>query len=138
MTQRWHSWHLFTVDVFSWWCHQQTPCHLQASLLDRLCLLDQRGEPKKHVWPYKEHCKQQQFKKDKRPDASEYFHRGNSSSSCDNEDVNPHGRGDHPNLNKLDDHHSKPDSIESDRKSTRLNSSHVAISYAVFCLKKKR
>src|SRR5215208_8081371 len=25
-----------------------------------------------------------------------------------------------------------------DRKSTRLNSSHVAISYAVFCLKKKK
>src|SRR5690625_5847192 len=32
-----------------------------------------------------------------------------------------------------------PNSIagEEDRKSTRLNSSHVAISYAVFCLKKK-
>src|SRR5437870_9144219 len=28
--------------------------------------------------------------------------------------------------------------IRVDRKSTRLNSSHVAISYAVFCLKKKR
>src|SRR5438477_9422529 len=27
--------------------------------------------------------------------------------------------------------------IESDRKSTRLNSSHMSISYAVFCLKKK-
>src|SRR5207253_10979457 len=27
--------------------------------------------------------------------------------------------------------------IPADRKSTRLNSSHVAISYAVFCLKKK-
>src|SRR5690625_5570617 len=27
---------------------------------------------------------------------------------------------------------------QADRKSTRLNSSHVAISYAVFCLKKKR
>src|SRR5690625_6656064 len=27
--------------------------------------------------------------------------------------------------------------IDLDRKSTRLNSSHVAISYAVFCLKKK-
>src|SRR5215208_6333331 len=27
--------------------------------------------------------------------------------------------------------------MASDRKSTRLNSSHVAISYAVFCLKKK-
>src|SRR5439155_23810360 len=28
--------------------------------------------------------------------------------------------------------------VVSDRKSTRLNSSHVAISYAVFCLKKKK
>src|SRR5207249_6280591 len=28
--------------------------------------------------------------------------------------------------------------INGDRKSTRLNSSHVSISYAVFCLKKKR
>src|SRR5690625_6414153 len=27
---------------------------------------------------------------------------------------------------------------KADRKSTRLNSSHVAISYAVFCLKKKK
>src|SRR5439155_26248071 len=30
-----------------------------------------------------------------------------------------------------------PDEAVEDRKSTRLNSSHVAISYAVFCLKKK-
>src|SRR3989442_8683752 len=29
-------------------------------------------------------------------------------------------------------------SLASDRKSTRLNSSHVRISYAVFCLKKKK
>src|SRR5437660_7290392 len=28
--------------------------------------------------------------------------------------------------------------VARDRKSTRLNSSHVAISYAVFCLKKKK
>src|ERR1035438_10844504 len=28
--------------------------------------------------------------------------------------------------------------IETDRKSTRLNSSHLGISYAVFCLKKKK
>src|SRR5690625_6929404 len=33
--------------------------------------------------------------------------------------------------------HSPQNSTE-DRKSTRLNSSHVAISYAVFCLKKKK
>src|SRR5690625_5739770 len=30
-----------------------------------------------------------------------------------------------------------PMAAKKDRKSTRLNSSHVAISYAVFCLKKK-
>src|SRR5699024_12271881 len=28
--------------------------------------------------------------------------------------------------------------MQADRKSTRLNSSHVSISYAVFCLKKKK
>src|SRR5690242_20943494 len=28
--------------------------------------------------------------------------------------------------------------IDEDRKSTRLNSSHMSISYAVFCLKKKK
>src|SRR5688500_19121884 len=28
--------------------------------------------------------------------------------------------------------------VDEDRKSTRLNSSHLVISYAVFCLKKKR
>src|SRR4051812_50179316 len=28
--------------------------------------------------------------------------------------------------------------VERDRKSTRLNSSHMSISYAVFCLKKKK
>src|SRR2546426_4959130 len=29
-------------------------------------------------------------------------------------------------------------SLQQDRKSTRLNSSHLVISYAVFCLKKKK
>src|SRR5699024_12864847 len=33
---------------------------------------------------------------------------------------------------------SAPSPSRSDRKSTRLNSSHVSISYAVFCLKKKK
>src|SRR2546430_3521371 len=31
-----------------------------------------------------------------------------------------------------------PRQVEEDRKSTRLNSSHSQISYAVFCLKKKK
>src|SRR5690606_35208622 len=32
----------------------------------------------------------------------------------------------------------RADELDADRKSTRLNSSHVKISYAVFCLKKKK
>src|SRR5207253_6483137 len=36
----------------------------------------------------------------------------------------------------LTQHTNGVENIRSDRKSTRLNSSHVAISYAVFCLKK--
>src|SRR5439155_17520031 len=35
------------------------------------------------------------------------------------------------------DHQPADQVVQEDRKSTRLNSSHVAISYAVFCLKKK-
>src|SRR5438445_5209120 len=34
--------------------------------------------------------------------------------------------------------HQTPDGEALDRKSTRLNSSHANISYAVFCLKKKK
>src|SRR5436853_3567128 len=33
---------------------------------------------------------------------------------------------------------SRPPGAPTDRKSTRLNSSHLGISYAVFCLKKKK
>src|SRR5256885_5331026 len=32
----------------------------------------------------------------------------------------------------------RPPGVRRDRKSTRLNSSHLVISYAVFCLKKKK
>src|SRR5207253_4898227 len=39
---------------------------------------------------------------------------------------------------QLDDFRQKTSQTLIDRKSTRLNSSHVAISYAVFCLKKKK
>src|SRR6266480_7962063 len=44
---------------------------------------------------------------------------------------------------RTDDHGVDPGALElsdvrADRKSTRLNSSHMSISYAVFCLKKKK
>src|SRR5256885_12167738 len=35
-------------------------------------------------------------------------------------------------------HAAQPAAQQQDRKSTRLNSSHLVISYAVFCLKKKK
>src|SRR5207302_9137358 len=47
-------------------------------------------------------------------------------------------------LKEVIDHHTVTDpdtramAVDEDRKSTRLNSSHVKISYAVFCLKKKK
>src|SRR5256885_9973411 len=37
----------------------------------------------------------------------------------------------------LDDPRTFDEALKKDRKSTRLNSSHLVISYAVFCLKKK-
>src|SRR5437868_8242233 len=45
------------------------------------------------------------------------------------------GRGPH---HGHDPRHVHPVGVRRDRKSTRLNSSHVSISYAVFCLKKKK
>src|SRR5690349_24649493 len=41
-------------------------------------------------------------------------------------------------LDEIARHRLLPTTVSGDRKSTRLNSSHVEISYAVFCLKKKK
>src|SRR5699024_12264410 len=46
--------------------------------------------------------------------------------------------GGHTELIYMKDHQWKFQCLFQDRKSTRLNSSHVSISYAVFCLKKKK
>src|SRR5690606_41586394 len=50
---------------------------------------------------------------------------GTGDGGCRRDDPRDPGRGHLPGRH------------ETDRKSTRLNSSHVKISYAVFCLKKK-
>src|SRR5436309_8461468 len=47
-------------------------------------------------------------------------------------------RGRHRHLARADPAPAHHDQLQPDRKSTRLNSSHVKISYAVFCLKKKK
>src|SRR5439155_14696372 len=50
-------------------------------------------------------------------------------------------RTQHPQKNRTECQHECHEgrrNSRGDRKSTRLNSSHVAISYAVFCLKKKK
>src|SRR5256885_8817162 len=49
------------------------------------------------------------------------------------EEVQTHEDPEHP---RLEDQHRRHEPL--DRKSTRLNSSHLVISYAVFCLKKKK
>src|SRR2546430_11238148 len=47
----------------------------------------------------------------------------------------PHAR---PGRTRGSSHHARSAAATTDRKSTRLNSSHSQISYAVFCLKKKK
>src|SRR5256885_2400817 len=42
-----------------------------------------------------------------------------------------------PSASAAEAHHWPSPNLSLDRKSTRLNSSHLVISYAVFCLKKK-
>src|SRR5256885_7551661 len=44
----------------------------------------------------------------------------------------------HPALRDVEPRHPGQRERDLDRKSTRLNSSHLVISYAVFCLKKKK
>src|SRR3989442_4733513 len=44
----------------------------------------------------------------------------------------------HPAIFSPDGHPPEDGRLERDRKSTRLNSSHVRISYAAFCLKNKK
>src|SRR2546430_12567773 len=55
----------------------------------------------------------------------------------------PQGTGESKSVNESEEEGNHPPAIELlkekiDRKSTRLNSSHSQISYAVFCLKKKK
>src|SRR6266496_6128477 len=50
----------------------------------------------------------------------------------------PHPRARRRRIRARDRLAAEPLHLARDRKSTRLNSSHVEISYAVFCLKKKK
>src|SRR3712207_8088851 len=50
----------------------------------------------------------------------------------------PGGDGEEGGLEHVRDPRRRPQDPHRDRKSTRLNSSHANISYAVFCLKKKK
>src|SRR5258705_4736146 len=53
--------------------------------------------------------------------------------SCPHPDDSHHG-----GTESAEEHGDERREGEEDRKSTRLNSSHLGISYAVFCLKKKK
>src|SRR6266480_6666600 len=60
--------------------------------------------------------------------------RPRAAAAADRPDQLAAGDQRHPALRR--DHAIEGQLIEEDRKSTRLNSSHMSISYAVFCLKK--
>src|SRR5690625_7058721 len=69
-----------------------------------------------------------------------------ASSESNDEEESEDSTSNNNNNNNNDDNETTNSSSNNDengvaagdRKSTRLNSSHVAISYAVFCLKKKK
>src|SRR2546426_2926297 len=56
----------------------------------------------------------------------------------DEHDITVPEEGHHARAPGLDSQGPAPSQQIGDRKSTRLNSSHLVISYAVFCLKKKK
>src|SRR5256885_15025549 len=62
-----------------------------------------------------------------------------SKESRKEERVNELAKGNNKEerVDKLAEGNNKEKRVDKDRKSTRLNSSHLVISYAVFCLKKK-
>src|SRR5204862_7627654 len=76
------------------------------------------------------------YRRPRRPTLFPYttLFRSSHERRADRED--PYGRDQWPGAI----HHRRPapGRVQLDRKSTRLNSSHVEISYAVFCLKKKK
>src|SRR5437660_7149069 len=70
----------------------------------------------------------------RRPPRSTLFPYTTLFRSCTGSRAHPRGPDQGSRQPRRDDR----DHPRRDRKSTRLNSSHVAISYAVFCLKKKK
>src|SRR2546430_6945473 len=73
------------------------------------------------------------------PPAPRVDHRGFQVGKVQGERDAQRGHGGEPDgrLPSIDPARLQPDQAQ-DRKSTRLNSSHSQISYAVFCLKKKK
>src|SRR2546427_2202752 len=63
---------------------------------------------------------------------------GRCAATGSGHDVQGRRRGAQSGRRQERDHRRQPHHAARDRKSTRLNSSHSQISYAVFCLKKKK
>src|SRR5689334_24004799 len=73
-------------------------------------------------------------------DALPIWNRGVSGTAArsDSDDVGDFFGGLHRQIAPSTFDYARASAFEGDRKSTRLNSSHSSISYAVFCLKKKK
>src|SRR3989442_8946885 len=95
-----------------------------------------RRPPRSTLFPYTTLFRSQEFREFSQGSATEVFQRCAGEESSRGIDVNDSECPDVMRTFKLQ--HDYAYRKTSDRKSTRLNSSHVRISYAVFCLKKKK
>src|SRR5947209_17161571 len=97
-----------------------------------------RRPPRSTLFPYTTLFRSCKLGPDRLVQRVRYHNRGDSRTqsarrrACSPVMHNERGPGEEPAMR------SKAGDVNVDRKSTRLNSSHANISYAVFCLKKKK
>src|SRR3712207_8693616 len=98
-----------------------------------------RRPPRSTLFPYTTLFRSEPVPATPQPDAHRADVDGALGSERDLERAVAVLLGHHRDLGLVDgaDHVDDPFDLLEDRKSTRLNSSHANISYAVFCLKKK-
>src|SRR5690242_21486276 len=93
-----------------------------------------RPPPRSTLFPYTTLFRSQQCCSYKRP----HILLGARDRGPKNSEAEPGGPGAGGYRRNYPQSRTRPDPGNGDRKSTRLNSSHMSISYAVFCLKKKK
>src|SRR5689334_23384924 len=92
-----------------------------------------RRPPRSTLFPYRRSSDLQRGRRHRRPESDLEWKLGDGQDAG-RVRPDPEEGGDA----ELEEAAVPDDDVQADRKSTRLNSSHSSISYAVFCLKKKK